>query len=143
MKKLTTQATITAFIKQENHNYALIHSVITFIRHANTENINCEKIQNIRNALTEAINNAITFAYPNKNGKVSVSISIYDNKVLKLKVRDYGCGIEDITKAKENLFTTEKGRCGLGFSVMKSSSDNLTVNSTVGKGTIVTMEFNL
>lgn len=143
MKKLTTQATITAFIKQENEKYAITHSVITFIRHANNENINPEKIQNIRNALTEAISNAITFAYPNKKGKVSVSISIYDNKVLRLKVTDYGCGIEDISKAMTPLFSTEEGRSGLGFPVLKSSSDKLTVNSTVGKGTIVTMEFNL
>ena len=30
-----------------------------------------------------------------KQGKISVSISIYDNKILKFKVRDYGCSVKN------------------------------------------------
>ena len=142
MKKLITQATITSCINEENEN-ALIQSVIAFIKHTTKVHLNTEKANDIKTALTEALNNAIYFAYPNNQGKVSVSISIYDNKVLKLKIRDYGCGIKDIAKAIEPLFTTEKNNAGLGFTVMESFSDKLNVKSTIGKGTIVTIEFKM
>lgn len=139
MKKLTTQATITSFTNQGSEN-SMIQSVIAFI---NSDNLTCEKINDIQTALSEAINNAFSFAYPNKQGKVSVFITIYDNKVLKLKVCDYGCGIGDIARARDPLFTTDKERSGMGFTVMESFSDKLTVKSTIGKGTIVTMEFQM
>ena len=41
----------------------------------------------------------------------------------------------------EPLFTTapEEQRSGLGFAVMESFTDKLTVKSPLGKGTVVTM----
>ena len=144
MKKLTTQATLTNYITAGSENNSIIESVISFIRHDYNVSLNSEKKKEIRSALAEAVNNAITYAYLNKLGKISVTISIYDNKLLKLKVRDYGRGIEDIAKAREPLFTTgASNHSGLGFSVMEAFSDKLTVKSTVGKGTVVTMEFKL
>ena len=58
-----------------------------------------------------------------------------------IRVRDNGCGIADVKQAMEPLFTTapEEERSGLGFSVMESFMDKLTVKSTVDKGTTVTM----
>lgn len=58
------------------------------------------------------------------------------------KIRDKGCGIADIEKAMEPLFTTapEEDRAGLGFAVMQSFCDKVKVKSTVGKGTAVTLE---
>lgn len=142
MKKITTQATIASYTNPGNKK-AIIESVITYLNHVNNLYISYDKINDIQIALTEAINNAFTFAYLNKTGKVSVSISIYDNKVLKLKVRDYGCGIEDIDKAIKSLFTTEENHSGMGFTIMESFSDKLTVKSKLGKGTIVTIEFKM
>ena len=54
---------------------------------------------------------------------------------------DNGCGIEDIELARTPMFTTgESGeRCGMGFLVMDSFTDSLTVKSRVGKGTSVLM----
>lgn len=58
-----------------------------------------------------------------------------------VKIRDKGCGIEDVEKAMEPLFTTGgEERSGLGFSVMESFSDKLKVVSRQGKGTTVTIE---
>ena len=53
-----------------------------------------------------------------------------------------GCGIEDVTKAREPLFTTapEEERAGLGFAVMESLMDKLKVSSKPGKGTTITLE---
>ena len=61
--------------------------------------------------------------------------------MIYIRIKDKGCGIADVQKAMEPLFTTapEEERSGLGFSVMESFTDKLTVKSTLGKGTVVTM----
>ncbi|MDE6724404.1 MAG: anti-sigma F factor, partial [Ruminiclostridium sp.] len=61
---------------------------------------------------------------------------------LYIKVTDKGCGIPDIKKAMEPLFTTapEEERAGLCFAVMEAFTDSLKVTSRVGKGTSVTMK---
>ena len=57
-------------------------------------------------------------------------------------MKDRGCGIEDVKKAMEPLFTTapEEERAGLGFAVMESFMDSLRVFSAPGKGTSVVMK---
>ena len=145
MKKATTQATITLSINKEKKD-ALIESVIAFINNSKNVCLTLEKIDEIKVMLSEAIDNTVIFAYPINEGKVSVSIYIYDNKVLKIKVRDFGMGIEDIAKAKTPLYTTTSGEekhSGMGFTIMEAFSDKLTVKSTPGKGTIVTMEIKM
>ena len=59
-----------------------------------------------------------------------------------IRIRDKGCGIEDVHKAMEPLFTTapEEERAGLGFAVMESLMDRVKVISHPGKGTTVTLE---
>ena len=51
-----------------------------------------------------------------------------------------GIGIENIEKAMEPLYTTAgEERSGLGFSVMESFTDKVSVRSALGKGTTVTL----
>lgn len=99
-----------------------------------------EEINDIKTAVSEAVTNCIVHGYKNSVGKIYISVKIHeDNKVIII-IRDRGCGISDIKKAREPLFTTLGGdRAGLGFSVMESFTDKLTVRSTVGKGTTVTL----
>ena len=68
-------------------------------------------------------------------------VLILEGNVLEVTVKDWGCGIPDVKKAMEPLYTTapEEERSGLGFSVMESFMDKLTVRSVTGKGTTVTM----
>lgn len=56
-------------------------------------------------------------------------------------MRDGGCGITDITRAMEPLFTTDPDneRSGMGFAIMESFMDNLSVKSQPGRGTKVVM----
>ena len=57
-----------------------------------------------------------------------------------LTVADRGCGIPDIEKAMEPLFTTGgEERAGLGFAVMQSFCDSVRVISKPQKGTTVTL----
>ena len=59
-----------------------------------------------------------------------------------ITVKDRGCGIEDIDRAMQPLFTTdaESERSGMGFTVMESFCDKLRVTSKPGRGTTVVLE---
>lgn len=99
-----------------------------------------EEINDIKTAVSEAVTNCIVHGYRNTVGKIYISVKIHDDNKVIITVRDRGCGINDIRKAREPLFTTLGGdRAGLGFSVMESFTDKLTVRSTLGKGTTVTL----
>ena len=86
-----------------------------------------EELGDIRTAVSEAVTNAIVHGYRDTIGKVTITAALYENNKIVIKVKDSGCGIEDIEKAKEPLFTTAPAeeRAGLGFAVMESLMDKL------------------
>ncbi len=99
-----------------------------------------EEISDIKTAVSEAVTNCIVHAYKDKIGKVYINGEIYDNGILKIKIRDKGCGIDNVERAMEPLFTTVGGeRAGLGFAVMQSFMDTVKVRSKIGTGTTVVM----
>ena len=99
-----------------------------------------EELNDIKTAVSEAVTNCIVHAYKDTIGKVYITVSA-DGENVKIRIRDYGCGIPDVGKAMEPLFTTGgEERAGLGFAVMESFTDKLKVRSMVGKGTTVTMQ---
>lgn len=99
-----------------------------------------EEIADIKTAVSEAVTNCIVHAYAERMGKIYIYSAVFDDGRIKISIRDKGCGIEDIKKAREPLYTTLGGeRAGLGFAVMESFTDKLSVRSSVGKGTTVTM----
>lgn len=99
------------------------------------------ELNDIRTAVSEAVTNCVVHAYKDTIGKITINVRLTDNNSAVIKIRDKGCGIEDIEKAMEPLYTTapEEERAGLGFAVMQSFSDDLKVRSTPGKGTSVTL----
>lgn len=100
-----------------------------------------EELSDIKTAVSEAVTNCIVHAYRKMAGKIYISADIFDNAAVRIKIRDKGCGIEDIKKAMEPLYTSLGGeRAGLGFAVMESFMDKVKVRSTLGKGTTVTLE---
>ena len=101
-----------------------------------------EEISDIRTAVSEAVTNAIIHGYKeDSRGTVYISVKVCDDRTLIIKVRDSGCGIEDIRLAMTPLYSgdTSGERGGMGFSIMESFTDDLSVRSGVGKGTTVTM----
>lgn len=99
-----------------------------------------EEINDIKTAVSEAVTNCIVHGYKNSVGKIYIGVRIHADGTIKISIRDKGCGISDIKKAREPLFTTLGGdRSGLGFSVMESFTDKLYVRSKVGVGTTVTL----
>lgn len=100
-----------------------------------------DELADLRTAVSEAVTNSIVHAYGDTIGDIFVNVELYENGRVVIKVRDRGCGIPDVKKAMEPLFTTGgDDRSGLGFSVMESFMDTMRVRSSVGKGTTVTME---
>ena len=100
-----------------------------------------DELSDIKTAVSEAVTNCIVHAYAERLNTVYITASINDENVLTVKVRDRGCGIPDIKRAMEPLFTTDTAgeRAGLGFAVMQSLCDKVRVRSTPGKGTTVTL----
>ena len=100
-----------------------------------------DELADLRTAVSEAVTNATVHAYPRELGTVTLTVELYENGCIRVQVRDRGCGIPDVDKAMEPLYTTGgEERSGLGFSVMQSFTDRLRVRSVPGKGTTVTME---
>lgn len=100
-----------------------------------------EELSDIRTAVSEAVTNSVVHAYRNTKGTIELTVRLLREREVYIRIKDRGCGITDIEKAMEPLFTTapEEERSGLGFSVMQSFMDKLKVKSTPGKGTTVTM----
>ena len=100
-----------------------------------------EELCDIKTAVSEAVTNCIVHAYPNGVGNVYVTAAIYEGGLFRIKIRDRGCGIADVKKAMEPLYSSLGGeRAGLGFAVMESFCDKISVRSVVGKGTSVTLD---
>lgn len=100
-----------------------------------------EELGDIKTVVSEAVTNCIVHAYKNTIGKIYITCSVFEEGIVRITVRDKGCGIDDVEKAREPLYTSVGGdRSGLGFSVMESFSDKLRVRSKVGLGTTVTIE---
>ena len=102
-----------------------------------------EELCDIKTAVSEAVTNCIVHAYPDRIGEIYIAASLSESNLVTIKVRDHGCGIADVQKAMEPLFTTkpELERSGLGFAVMESCCDKVKVSSKIGKGTTVTLTF--
>ena len=98
------------------------------------------ELEDIKTAVSEAVTNAIVHAYPDSIGRVSLKVRICEGNVLEITVKDAGKGIPNVEKARQPMFTTGgEERSGMGFTIMESFMDALTVHSTPGRGTTVTM----
>ena len=100
-----------------------------------------EEINDIKIAVSEAVTNAIIHGYKKQGGTIHMQADIDDN-VLSICISDDGCGIEDVNKAMEPLYTTGalEERSGMGFTFMEIFMDYLQVESEPGKGTKVIMK---
>ena len=99
------------------------------------------ELEDIKTSVSEAVTNAIVHAYPDSIGTVTVVARIYPENILEMIVKDRGRGISDIEKARQPMFTTGgEDRSGMGFTIMESFMDKLSVRSVPGRGTTVVMK---
>lgn len=100
-----------------------------------------EELADIRTAVSEAVTNAVVHGYRNSEGDVELCIKLLAGREIYIRIKDKGCGIADIEKAMEPLYTTapQEERAGLGFAVMQSFMDSVHVRSKPGSGTTIIM----
>lgn len=99
-----------------------------------------EEISDIKTAVSEAVTNAIIHGYEDKVGEIEIQCRI-KGQMVEIIIEDFGCGIINVEKAKEPLYTTkpELERSGMGFAVMETFMDELIVLSEKDVGTKVIM----
>ncbi|MBQ2756034.1 MAG: anti-sigma F factor [Oscillospiraceae bacterium] len=102
-----------------------------------------DELCDIKTAVSEAVTNCIVHAYGESGiGKIHITARIYPSRRLWIKIRDSGCGIEDIKQAMQPAYSGDQSgeRAGLGFSIMCSFTDRVRVSSRPGQGTTVILE---
>lgn len=100
-----------------------------------------EELGDIKTAVSEAVTNCIVHGYPDTIGTVTIRCRILSDNILDIIVKDKGCGIPDVEKARKPMFTTGgEERSGMGFTIMESFMHELKINSKPGRGTTVHMK---
>lgn len=137
----------------DNEAFARV-AVAAFVSHLNPT---VEELADIKTAVSEAVTNSIIHGYENlygygrpgrcpvdqrkvNPGKIHVRC-VLEEEMLHIQVTDQGKGMDNVEQAMEPLFTTkpELERSGMGFAFMEAFMDDLEVESTLGKGTVVIM----
>lgn len=97
-----------------------------------------DDIEEIKLVVSEAVSNCIIHGYENNPTQmITVMVSIDSYSVLEIVVEDRGKGIEDLTRAMEATYSSDPTRMGLGFTFMKSFTDDMQVDTAPGQGTTV------
>lgn len=105
-----------------------------------------EELCDIKTAVSEAVTNCIVHAYreesDEKKKKIMIKAECYDDGLLSISVKDYGCGIDDIEKALTPMYSGagSEDRSGMGFSIIECFTDKMRVTSGKQKGTTVYMK---
>lgn len=105
-----------------------------------------EEVADVKTAVSEAVTNSIIHGYGTyeKTAEVPMIHMICEQDGLELTViiEDKGCGIADIAKAMEPLYTTRPDleRSGMGFAFMEAFMNEVKVISSPGEGTKVIMK---
>ena len=99
------------------------------------------ELADVKCAVSEAVTNCIVHGYRHTDGYVTLTAYILEGRIVKIEVKDKGCGIPDVAQARQPLYTTDAAgeRSGMGFTVMESFTDGVKVSSKVGRGTTVTL----
>ncbi|MBO7309818.1 MAG: anti-sigma F factor [Clostridia bacterium] len=99
------------------------------------------EIADIKCAVSEAVTNCIVHGYKERVGTIYITVKLCNEGIVRIEIKDKGCGIEDVRQARQPLYTTdaENERSGMGFTVMESFCDKVRVYSKCGKGTTVTL----
>lgn len=99
------------------------------------------EISDIKTAVSEAVTNSIVHGYAGKGGKIIIEAKISGNK-LDITVTDFGVGIDDIDMALQPFFTSkaDEEHSGMGFTLMDSFMNELSVEENKPSGLIVKMQ---
>lgn len=88
-------------------------------------------IESVRLAVNEALANVVTHAYAGREGRLEMDVGVAHGE-LTVVVRDHGVGVEHQAAAPG---------AGLGLLIIERLTDRLSIRSTLGRGTELTMVF--
>ncbi|MCH5186650.1 MAG: anti-sigma F factor, partial [Oscillospiraceae bacterium] len=93
------------------------------------------QLSDIKTAVSEAVTNAIIHGYEDCEGMVVLEGRI-EGDTIEFTVSDTGKGIADINIAMQPLYTgkPDSERSGMGFTIMESFMDSISVESKLGEG---------
>ncbi len=99
-----------------------------------------EDIEEVKLVVSEAVSNSIIHGYDNRpNEKIRIVVTIHDDRTLEIMVQDFGKGIQNVNQAMEPAFSSDPARMGLGFTFMKSFTDELSIVTAPDEGTSITL----
>ncbi|MGE7914403.1 anti-sigma F factor [Lysinibacillus xylanilyticus] len=133
---MDNEMTLTFLALSENEALARV-AVTGFIAQLDPT---IDELSEFKTVVSEAVSNAIIHGYE-EDGKGVVTVHAKrEDDIVTVSVLDKGIGIEDVSQAMEPLYTTKSAmeRSGMGFTIMDSFSDQLTVISKWQEGTTVT-----
>lgn len=140
--KIINTMSIKIPAKSENESFAraVVAAFCTSI------NPTIDEISDLKTAVSEAVTNCVVHAYQKKQRNsdlIAIDCDLYAD-MIEVRVADNGVGIPDINKAMEPFYTTvhDGERSGMGFTVMQSFMDAISVNNNHGGGTVVIMKKN-
>ncbi len=138
-KKAVDVFTVTIAAKSSNEAFARTVAAAFAARLDPT----VEELADIKTAVSEAVTNCVVHAYKNCRGEGEIRLkgSVFEDGRVVFEIKDKGCGMEDVAKCLQPLYTgdPEGERSGMGFTVMESFCDGLKVRSRPGKGTTVVL----
>ena len=99
------------------------------------------ELADIKCAVSEAVTNCIVHAYREAIGSIQIKVQILEGRKIRIEIKDTGCGMEDVRRAREPLYTTDAAgeRSGMGFTVMESFCDGVRIQAKPGRGCTVTL----
>ena len=134
--KIKNEFKLTVDSKSVNESFCRV--VVTAFASALDPTI--EEITDLKTAVSEAVTNSIVHGYADTCGKIYITGQLLENDVIKIKIKDKGRGIADVSEAMTPLYTTGgSDRAGLGLTVMQSFCDRVSVTSSLGIGTTVVL----
>src|SRR5690625_3018509 len=102
-----------------------------------------DELTEIKTVVSEAVTNAIIHGYDNKSDRqIAIKCTIFEGNELEIIIADEGVGINNIHEAKEPMYTSKPHleRSGMGFTIMESFMDSLSIVSNINEGTTVIMK---
>lgn len=97
-----------------------------------------EELMEVKTIISEGICNAIIHGSSSEEDFFILRMQLIGNE-LKIEIKDFGNGIEDLSLAMTPLYTSkaDEERSGMGFTIMQTFADELTVENQEGKGVVL------
>lgn len=137
MRELLNEVTLKFMSKSANESFAR-STAAAFVSQLDPT---IDELNDLKTAVSEAVTNCTVHAYGDSVGMIVMSIKIYVDGHVHITIKDRGIGIQNIAEARVAMYTTGGAeRSGMGFTIMESFMDKLSVSSRIGRGTTVKMQ---